>query len=36
LAVVPVDDKVLIRDLRTREEFTVSRKELLARLRELL
>ena len=36
LAVVPVDDKVLIRDLRTREEFTVDREEIAVRLRNLL
>jgi histidyl-tRNA synthetase len=36
LAVVPADEGVLIRDLRTREEFTVSREELAVRVRELL
>jgi histidyl-tRNA synthetase len=34
-AVVP-GDEVLIKDLRTREEFTVNRKDCVARLRELL
>ena len=36
LAVVPADEEVLIRDLRSREEFTVSRKECVTRLREIL
>jgi histidyl-tRNA synthetase len=36
LAVVPADEGVLIKDLRTREEFKVSREELVVRLRELL
>jgi histidyl-tRNA synthetase len=36
LAVVPADEEVLIRDLRSREEFTVDRKECVARLREML
>ncbi|HEU4795021.1 MAG TPA: ATP phosphoribosyltransferase regulatory subunit, partial [Pyrinomonadaceae bacterium] len=35
-AVVPGDKAVLLRDLRTREEFTVDRKELVTRLRDLL
>jgi histidyl-tRNA synthetase len=36
LAVVPAAEEVMIRDLRTREELTVNRKECVARLRELL
>ena len=35
-AVVPGESEILIRNLRTREEFSVNRTELVARLRELL
>jgi histidyl-tRNA synthetase len=36
LAVVPGENEVLIKDLRTREEFTVNRSEVVTRLREML